>query len=919
MKKILLSAVFALCYWSVFSQGSISGTITDAKTKEAIIGANVVIQGTTTGAQTDVDGKFLIPNLTAGSYTLQISFITYKTHIIPDVLVEDGKRINVDVPLSEEVSELKEVVVSGTRQTNTDYELVRSIKEAKVIVVGITSEQIAKTLDRDAAQVLKRVPGINIKDEQFVVIRGLSERYNPVMLHNAYAPSVENDIRSFSFSTIPSSQLDKIEVYKTASADLPGDFAGGVVKIFTKSIPDQNGVVVDYSTQYRAGTTFHDFYYQERNPGHFTGYNTGYYNLPSSFPSNAQNLSGSDLANAGQSLKNLWKPVKGTALPDQRLTVTFNKKFSIGKVQAGNITALSYSNSYQAYSINRGDYTEQVGSFDINYLYKDRQYNQLIRTGLLHNWAFKFNSDHKIEFKNLFNVGSNDQYVDRKGVDQFDGFVSASYDKIYRGLYSGQLMGKHDLFNKKTTVEWMAGYNDAYRDQPDYKRYQSNGGQIIVPNTVTPTNLGRFFAAMNESSYSGTVSLKQILSITDNPLFNPEIKAGLFFENKTRAFHARNIGYIQSSTNFDYSLTMLPIYDLMNPQNINNNTGIQISEITNRKDSYNAQNNLLAYYVTGSFLIGPKVKIDAGIRFEDNLQQLTSFDDFHNVPVNVHNWVKRVLPSGGISYSLTQKMQLRAAYGQTLNRPEFRELAPFSFYDFNYNLIYHGNPDLKTAKIQHFDLRWEMYPNKGELITFGAFYKDFSNPIETYLSGNSAGGGVKDVFYMNSKSATVFGLDLEVRKSLSGLTSSGFMNNLSVLFNASLNSTSAKTVDVYLNGRAPAHPLQGAAPYSVNAGLFYNSENTGWQVNLLYNVVGKTIWLVGTDTYHDVYIKPRNVIDLTFTKRLNERFSVKGGVTDILNQSIPYYNSAVQGGPLDTNIQSYKPGQVFSLGVIARF
>src|SRR5882672_8552911 len=115
MKKILLSAVLTLCYWSAFSQGSISGTITDAKTKEAIIGANVVIQGTTTGAQTDVEGKFLLSNLKAGSYNLQVSFITYKTHLIPDVLVEDGKRITIDVPMSEEVSELKEVVVSGTR------------------------------------------------------------------------------------------------------------------------------------------------------------------------------------------------------------------------------------------------------------------------------------------------------------------------------------------------------------------------------------------------------------------------------------------------------------------------------------------------------------------------------------------------------------------------------------------------------------------------------------------------------------------------------------------------------------------------------------------------------------------------------------------------------------------------------------
>src|SRR5258706_11066403 len=193
-----------------FGQGSIAGVVTDAKTKEPVIGANVVIQGTSIGAAADAEGKFLISKLAAGAYTLQVTSMTYKTHLIPNVVVEDAKRVTVDVPLSEDVSELREVVVTSGRAYDTDFELLRSIKEMKLVVVGITSEQISKTLDRDAAQVLRRVPGITIKDNQFVQIRGLSERYNPVMLHNVYAPSVETDVRSFSFATLPSNQLERM-------------------------------------------------------------------------------------------------------------------------------------------------------------------------------------------------------------------------------------------------------------------------------------------------------------------------------------------------------------------------------------------------------------------------------------------------------------------------------------------------------------------------------------------------------------------------------------------------------------------------------------------------------------------------------------------------------------------------------------
>ncbi|GHN00256.1 outer membrane protein [Cytophagales bacterium WSM2-2] len=921
MQKLLPLFLIVIGISGAFGQGSISGTVTDAKSKEAIVGANVVIQGTTIGVQTDVDGKFVFANVKAGTYNLQITFITYKAHAVPDVLVEDGKRINIDVPMSEEVSMLNEVVVSGTRQTNTDYDLVKSIKDAKVIVVGVTEEQISKTLDRDAAQVLKRVPGITIKDEQFVVSRGLAERYNPVMLHNTYAPSVETDVRSFSFATIPSSQLDRILVFKSPAADLPGDFAGSVVKIFTKSIPDENGFVIDYSTQFRAGTTFQDFSYQERNPGFFTGYNTGFYNLPGSFPADAKNLQGNDLVNAGKSLKNLWKAQQGTALPDQRLTVTFNRKFTLGSIQVGTINALSYSNSYGSFAVERGDYTQD----NPNFQYNDKQYNQQVRTGVLSNWAFKINANHLIEFKNLFNVSSNDQLVKRYGVPGSisGGQENGSFDKVYRGIYSGQLMGKHDLFNKQTSVEWVAGYNNTYRDQPDYKRYQSlNDGngviQINVPNTVTPTALGRFYAALTENSYSGGVSAKQVLPITDNPLRSPELKAGVFFENKTRNFHARNIGYTTATTNFDQNLSYLPVYQLLDPQNINNTTGLQISEITYRKDSYTAQNNLLAYYLMTSVPVGAKFKLDAGVRFEDNLQQLISYDDFKTQDVNFHSWVSRALPSANASFNLTEKMLVRAAYGQTLNRPEFRELAPFSFYDFNFNFIYYGNPTLKTAQVQNLDLRWEYYPSKGELITFGGFYKDFIDPIESYIDINSPGGGNKLVTFVNSKSAKVYGAELEVKKTLSGLTGSGFLNNISVMVNSSVMSSTVQVPDLYTTGRATSRPLQGQAPYIINAGIYYNSEPKGWQVNLLYNTVGKTVYLVGTDFYHDVYVLPRNVVDITFTKRLNDKFSLKGGIVDILNQPIRFHNSGTTGGEPNQVIQEYKPGQVFSIGVSAR-
>ena len=368
-------------------------------------------------------------------------------------------------------------------------------------------------------------------------------------------------------------------------------------------------------------------------------------------------------------------------------------------------------------------------------------------------------------------------------------------------------------------------------------------------------------------------------------------------------------------------ISELPMGQLMESQNISN-TGLQLEEITYRKDSYKASNKLLAYYFMVSLPIGSKIKLDAGARVEDNRQSINSYNDFAvNPKVDTTFHVVRLLPSANFSYNFTSKMLVRAAYGRTLNRPEFRELAPFSFYDFNFNFIYYGNPALKTADVQNADLRWEFYPSNGEMITIGGFYKYFTDPIESYIDINSPGGGNKLVTFTNSKSATVYGIEIEAKKSLAGLTSSRFLNNLSVMINSSFLSSEAHVPDapVYSVGRATSRPLQGQSPYIVNAGLYYNSEGSGWQVNLLYNTVGKTLYFVGTDFYHDVYVLPRNVVDLVFTKRLSEKFSLKGGVTDILNQPIRYYNSGTTGGELNQVIQSYKPGQVFSIGFTARF
>ena len=918
---ILLSVGFG------FSQGSIAGTVTDATTGEPVIGANVVVQGTQVGSATDMEGKFLIKNIPAGTYIVQVSFITYKAHTIPDVIVENGKRLTIDVQLREDVSELTEVVVRGTRATDNDFSLLSAIRESKLVVTGVSAEMITRTPDRDAAEVVKRIPGVTIMGGRFINVRGLSERYNVAMLNNAYAPSMESDRRSFAFDIIPSGQIDQLLVFKSPSPELPGDFAGGVVKITTKSIPDENNLTVGYSIGYRDGTTGNDFQFADRSAKQAVGFNSGTHDLPSGFPADIRTLSESQKARAGRSLSSEWTPQKNKAFLDQSVSINGGFKFKIKDIEVGNVTAINLSHSRTSLSIQRGDFdgydfTKNVT--DPRYSYNDNQNNLNVRLGVIHNWAFRLNDKNTIEFKNLFNQINNAQYIYRTGLDftsSNNGMPQAfgGFSDIYRGVYSGQLLGKHKINNSKTNLNWVLNTSSSFRDLPDMRRYRRDidpatgiEATYIPQGTASTFNLGRFFSKLNEQSYSGTVGVDHTFEITDK--FLPALSAGVFYELKKRDFNARNVGYIRG-LNFDENLKYLPVNELFDPINIDGNEGLQLDEQTNKSDSYTAENRLIAYYGSVSLPLG-KFNATGGVRIENNEQSLASAE-LTGEPIDQTTNVMRALPSANLSYNFSEKMLVRTTYGQTLNRPEFREIAPFGFYDFEYNWVISGNTELKTAKINNYDLRWEWYPSKSEIITVGGFYKDFSDAIEmNYVIG---GGAVSTFTFKNAQAAKSYGVEIEVRKSLKDLVQSKVFNNLNILFNASVINSEVKV------GNQPKRQLMGQAPCVINSGVYYNSEENGWQVTLLYNVSGKRLFAVGgyTDagivSYENIYEMPRNVLDLSVTKKIKERIQAKLSISDILNEKYVLIQDGNNDGEFnekkDQIIQSNRYGSLITFGL----
>lgn len=930
LRKILFVALIQLITLGVFAQtGTISGVITDAKTSETIIGANVVIQGTSVGAATDIEGKFTINNVKPGTYSLSVSFITYKTHTVPDVVVEAGKISTISLQLQEDATELNEVVVTGTREINNDFAMLRAIKESKLVVSGISAEQISKSQDRDAAQVVRRVPGITLVDNRFVVVRGLSSRYSTVLLNGVIAPSTETDSRAFSFDIIPSGLLDRMLVYKSGAADLPGEFAGSVIRINTKSAIDHNFTNISLTGGFRANTTGANYISQESSSTEVFGFGGSMRKLPAGAPADYRSLTNAErIQNESLKYKNNWGTTSTSARPDMRFSIDLGRTYAIGSKKLSAVNSLSYSNTFQANEIefNRySNYTNEEGQLYFKFL--DNQYQNNVRTGLLSNWSIELNQKNKIEFRNLYTrIGSSITTL-RTGqdVDKGQDVRNGSFRYIERAIYSGQLEGKHTLVENKSTLTWLVGYTAANRDEPDWKRYsyRRNIGsgaeyELFVPtNAANPANGARFYQQLEESNITGRLDFEQKFNVGfAEEAF--ELKTGVWYEFKERSFTARQIGFVQRGT-IDPSIFRLPVEQIFVPANINSQNGFSVTESTTIADSYDADNLLMAGYAMVTMPISSKITFIPGLRVEDNTINLATAPGVGSAEVNYP--LTSFLPFANLSYNINTTSLVRLAYSKTINRPEFRELAPFSFYDFDSQTDIVGNQNLKVADIHNVDLRYEYYPTPAEFISFGVFYKNFQNPIEARIV---TGANNPIQFLQNAKEANNAGVEVEIRKALAYSSPSRFLNNLSVNFNASYIVSKIELVDDGTLTEMVNRPMQGQSPYVVNAGLYYQDDQSGLQVSAQYNVYGKRITFVGDREFPTQWEMPRHVVDLTIAKKVGERTELRLGISDLLNSRVFFKEDANLDNKLDSDqsdkvVRSTRNGQYVNFGVAFKF
>lgn len=927
-KKTVVKKLFCTCACiaAFTTQGwatDIKGKIVDRK-GQPIIGVTVKVEGSQQGAVTDMDGNYSILNVKGGKCNLIISYVGYKTVKQADVNVK-GDVVEVNTTMEEDVHNLGGVTVVGQAKRNTINASVNQLKTSLLVESNISAQQISRTQDKDASEVIRRVPGISIIDGKFVMVRGLAQRYNNVWVNGAAVPSSEPDTRAFSFDIIPSTQLDNINIIKSPAPEYPADFSGGFILIKTKDLPSRNSFNISLGTSVNTQTHFRDSWYSKGSDTDWLGFDNGFRSFNGGIKAPLKHFGNDpkkliDLNSNG--FNNNWNTQKRTPVGDLKLNMDFSHRWIYDNgVAFGMIGTLNYSNTYKSYlnMLNAAYQTFPSNGSSPRAVYEgiDNQYNNDVRWGTMLNFMLRSKSGKNYyEFKNIFNQNGSSRLTKRtKGIDdENNNFNSTEYYYTSRSTLASQITGRHMLNTGK--LDWSVGYAYSNRNMPDRRIYKiddsvSRDPAILQFAQTGRSNLSRYFSYLKEHMASGNLNYELRFNIGN---ITPTMKTGLYAQYRNRSFDTRQFSYLfNNSGNLPSQYLNMTIDQLMNPNNYGEGK-LTLNDETKQSDNYKGHTELESGYWGINIPFTSQFSAYAGIRYEHYQMVLTSIDNVSLKEQDNKYTYNDLFPSINLLYKFNEQHQIRLSYGKSTDRPEFREVAPSMFQDFDLGGQWiGGNSGLKPAYIHNLDFRYEFYPHKGETISIALFYKHFKNPIE--WSYTVQGGTTYTYQNMNAQSADNYGAELDIRKNLDFMS----IKDISWVFNAAWIKSK---VNFNKNSATEDRPMEGQSPYLINTGFFYEGTTNGWSASLLYNRIGKRITGVGRIVQGDLkvpnsYEMPHDTIDILIGKKFGH-MEVKFGIKDLLGQTIKF-EQIYKVSDYTAYTRKYKPGQTFNLSLSYAF
>ncbi|MGB1371322.1 MAG: TonB-dependent receptor domain-containing protein [Flavobacteriaceae bacterium] len=934
IKSLVLFLLTVLTPIQVFAQtGKISGTIMDGEFNEPMAFANVLIKNTTKGTTSDFDGKYTV-DIEPGLYTVVFSYIGYQTIEISDVAVVANDDVIVDVTLN--TNSLENVIITTTVRKNTESAVLDLQKKSITLLDGLSAQTIKSSGASNIASAVKNVPGVSIQGGKYVYVRGLGDRYTKSILNGVDIPGLDPDRNTVQMDIFPTNILDNIIVVKSAAAEYPADFTGGVIDVVTKDFPTKANYSVSVGAGYNPNMHLRDDYLSYTgSKTDFLGYDDGMRNLPvnrnQSIPGTFENSS--ILTNMTDVFNKELSAKQTNSGANFDFGFTAGNQYDVGENKLGYQFSLSYKNQTQFYDDRvDGTYIKDENNTSITELLGTRRSNGIegksnILLSTLAGIVYKREqAKYKLNFLHIQNGEStaglyNQEIAQAGGGSGFEPIKKDALLFTERSITNLLLGGQHSFADGDWKLDWKLSptlsrvYDKDHRITP---LQQSDNGEYFISPSAASFPI-RIWRNLEEVNVVGKLDVTRKYSFKERPA---KLKFGVSQTIKQRDFFIDDYTFTKSGTlqvQNGNSDNLLSEGNIWTPET-DQGTHLVFGDLFEKSNAFDAIQNVSAAYVSNEFGVTEKLKAVVGLRTELFTSIYSGQNQAGTEIFKDETIIDKLdfFPSANLIYGLNDNTNLRLSYSRTTARPSFKEASKSQIFDPITNRLFIGNIDLDPSYINNFDVRAEFFGENSEMIALSGFYKDFTDPIELTFYESAP----DQLTPRNLGNASVVGVEFEFRKSLGFIANS--LENLKFNINASYIESSLTMFEDEYTRRVNAardgesvdkkRELQGQSPYLINTGLNYTDAEMGLQTGLFFNVQGKTLEVVGTGIVPDVYTVPFNSLNFTLNKKFGaeKKSSVDIKISNILDSKrksvYESYNAT------DQIFTQLNPGTEFSIG-----
>ncbi len=845
----------------------------------------------------------------------------------------------------------EDIVVTGRNIPN-------ALRNTAEVVSILSSEDIARTGDGDIAGALQRVTGLSVVGSGFVFVRGLGDRYSLALLNGSPLPSPEPLRRVVPLDIFPTALIASSVVQKSYSVNYPGEFGGGVINLTTISIPNETFVKIGASAELDGETTGHfgySYYGSDLDP---LGFDDGTRDLPAglraavaggAFNGDTSAAQRRDFAAALVNAPTTLLQRVNNIAPNLGGNISAGTAFDLLGARIGLLGAAGYSNSWRTRdSIQQISNDPDLAGIPQSSFRRVSTDNRILVNAMLGLGAEI--GRHKLRWTNLFIrdtlkqgrlaagfnrsvqdqdpnlppsiIEQNSYWFERQLLDtQFVGeFKFGDLSVDLRGTYANSQ--RESPYERDISYVWLGDGDPATKtlsDVDDYVNNLASGGQSA---TIA-------FNDLSEDVYAGGIDFAYRL----NGAIPTTLSGGYAYTESRRDSSRFQFQYFRPEGALPIEIAQQRPDYLLSDFNVYN-FNLQLRDISGAEGAaaYEAGLRIHAGYAQAEIeLPGPALRAQFGIRFEDAIETvLTGAAIGSTTRIANDYW----LPAATLTWNFADNMQLRLHASKTIARPQFRELAPQIYQDFESDREFTGNPFLTDSRLTNAEARYEYYFRRGERFSLAGFYKKIDNPIES--AAFFAGGGQLRTGFANAPRATLYGVEAEIQTylPLSGL-GQGFGNKrLLFIGNYTYAKSKIRSDDTLVIGPdlqpvaadllfEDGAPLTGQSDHLANLQFGIENRDRLSQATFLLTYASKRVTergpIQGAARQPDIVEKPGLRLDFVAREAvrfLGQEAEIKLEARNLLGQDYEEYQ---QSGDNRIDINSYKVGRTVSVGMSLKF